>query len=269
MMYIVFVSAAMYLVYMLDATNTLIGFLVFDPVLILFHGQVWRLVTWLFVPSSGNLLFTVLALYFYYFIGSTLEREWSTAKFNVFYILGVILNLVYAFAMWLILGIDTSIGPVYLNFSMFFAFAIYYPDFVIRVFFIIPVKIKWLALINGFFFAYQIAAGLLMGNTFLALMPVVALLNFFVICCDEILSYLRPLKARTNPQAINFKRAARKAKRDQSHTPYRHKCAVCGKTDTEYPGLEFRYCSRCEGYHCYCIEHINKHIHFQGRSTDL
>jgi hypothetical protein len=77
-----------------------------------------------------------------------------------------------------------------------------------------------------------------------------------------LLSYLRPLKVRTSPQTINFKKAAKKARRDLAGMPYRHKCAVCGRTDIEYPDLEFRYCSRCNGYHCFCIDHINNHIHF-------
>ena len=45
--------------------------------------------------------------------------------------------------------------------------------------------------------------------------------------------------------------------------PYTHKCTVCGKTDVDSPDLEFRYCSRCNGYHCYCQEHISNHTHIQ------
>ena len=56
------------------------------------------------------------------------------------------------------------------------------------------------------------------------------------------------------------------AKGYQSKTgerPYRHKCTVCGRTDTDYPNLEFRYCSKCNGYYCYCMDHINNHVHIQ------
>ena len=262
-MYIVFVSAAVFFIDIMDQTGLLFSLLAFSPSLIVNHGQVWRLITWLFIPIGGNVLFTALALYFYYFIGSTLEREWGTAKFNVYYLFGVILNIIYGFGLWLIFGVDVQIGPTFLNLSMFFAFAVYYPDHVVRVFFIIPVKIKWLALVNAIFFLYEIIMGLMLGSIVLALLPVIALLNFFIVCCNEVLSYLRPLKSRTSAQTINFKRAAKKAKRAQSHAPYRHKCAVCGKTDVDSPGMEFRYCSRCEGYHCYCSDHINNHIHFR------
>jgi len=254
---------------MLDQSNALGNFLMFHPVLILGLGQVWRLITWVFIPVSDNLFFVLLALYFYYFVGTSLEREWGTAKFTVYYLFGVLLNIIYGFLVWLVMGFAVPIGPNYLNLSMFFAFAVFFPDYVVRIFFFIPIKVKWLGMVNGIYFAYEIVACLVGGLYFLALLPVVALLNFFIICGDELLSYLRPLKSRANPQAINFKRAARQAQRARSNLPYRQKCTICGITDVDNPDMEFRYCSRCEGYHCYCSEHINNHLHYQGRSTDL
>ena len=263
MMYIVFASAAVYFIYMMDQSNSLYTFLGFHPILILRYGEVWRIITWALIPVSNNVFFVALALYFYYFVGSTLEREWGTAKFTVFYIFGIVLNIIYGFAIWLITDIPIPIGPNFLNLSMFFAFAVFYPDYTLRLFFIIPIKAKWLGLINGVFFAYSIVSRIMEGNVLIGLLPLVALLNFFIICGDEALSYLRPLKSRTSAQTINFNRAARKAKRAQSHMPYRHKCSVCGKTDADDPEMEFRYCSRCEGYHCFCSEHINNHIHIK------
>ena len=165
--------------------------------------------------------------------------------------------------MWLILGFPFPVTPTYLNLSMLFAFATLFPDVQIRLFLIIPIKIKWLALFNAAFFLYEIVSSLATGLVVAALLPVVAVLNYILICGDELLSYIRPMKIRRSSQIVNFKKAAKQAKRDLADKPYRHKCAVCGKTDTEYPDLEFRYCSRCEGYHCFCIDHINNHIHFE------
>ena len=269
MSYIVFASAAVYIIYMLDQSSKVLELLSFNPVLIIWLGQVWRIVTWIFLPLSNNPFFVVLALYFYYFVGSSLEREWGTAKFTVFYILGMLLNIIFGVVLWLIIRFPIPIWPNFLNMSMLFAFAVFFPDYVLRLFFVIPIRAKWLGLLNGVYFLYGIVSSLIDGANFLALLPVVALLNFFIICGDELLSYLRPLKSRANPQALNFKRAARKAKRAQSHLPYRQKCSICGITDVDHPDMEFRYCSRCEGYHCYCIDHINNHLHYQGRSTDL
>ena len=262
MNYIVFISAAVYLIILLDKTEILYYLLAYDTVLIFQYGQVWRLMTWLFLPVGTNPFFVVLALYFYYFVGSTLEREWGTAKFTLYYIFGVILNIIYGIVMWVILRGSFLIEPHYLNLSLFFAFAVYFPDYTLMLFLFIPVKAKWIALVNAAFFAFEIVSNTIAGHLVLALTPVIALLNFFIFCVDELLSYLRPLKAKTNPQAINFKRAAKKAKRTQSHNPYRYKCSVCGLTDIDDPGMEFRYCSRCAGYHCFCSEHINNHIHF-------
>ncbi|MCL2367210.1 MAG: rhomboid family intramembrane serine protease [Oscillospiraceae bacterium] len=259
MIYIVFISALVFLF-----GNDLIHRLNFSPDLIL-RGEVWRLITWIFVPINpgSNIFFMAITLYFYYFIGSTLEREWGTPKFSVYYLFGIVLHIIYGFAVWLILGRTVLMAPLFLNLSMFFAFAVLFPDHSVRLFFVIPIKIKWLALVNAAYFLLFMIIEIISGRFFIAILPIVALLNFIIICGDEALSYLRPIRARTSPQVIEFKRAAKKAKQKNAEQNYRHKCAVCGKTDTDFPDLEFRYCSRCEGYHCFCSEHINNHIHFK------
>jgi hypothetical protein len=271
MLYIVAGNVAVYLISALDPTRTFAGLVSFNPSLIL-HGQVWRLLTWVFSSAAGgslglsSIIFTALLLYFYYFIGQTLEREWGTPKFTVYYLFGVILNIIYGFAVWAIIGgggYDIPIDASYLNLSMFFAFAVLFPEQRVMLFFIIPIKIKWLALIDAAFFLLQIIATLLQGNVLSALLPVVAILNFFLFCGDDLLKMMRPYRRSASRQAINFRKVARQKKREDASKPYRHKCAVCGRTDTEYPNLEFRYCSRCNGYHCFCQEHINNHIHFQ------
>ena len=120
-----------------------------------------------------------------------------------------------------------------------------------------------MGLVNAAFFLISIVQGLIAQQIAVALLPVVAILNYFLMCGEELLAHIRPLKARTSPQVVNFKKASKQVKKDMAEKNYRHKCAVCGKTDTEYPDLEFRYCSKCNGYHCFCIDHINNHIHFE------
>ena len=262
MKYIVFISAAVYIIFMMDTTMTLLQLLAFHPALIM-RGQIWRLFTWLFIPIRSNIFFTAVMLYFYFLAGSTLESIWGTARFNIFYISGILLNLVYGFASGFVPGAVPYLTPEFINLSMFFAYAVIFPDRQIMLFFIIPVKIKWLALLDAVFFAYSIITGLIFGNPIAALLPIVAILNFIIICGQDALRLLKPLKSRRSPQAVNFKRAARQARRERANEQYRHKCSVCGKTDAGYPNLEFRYCSRCEGYHCFCSEHINSHVHFK------
>ena len=261
MLYIVVISVGA-LVALLASGGGFFNLLNFDPDQIL-RGQIWRLLTWIFIPVNSNILWAAVALYFYYFVGSTLEREWGAGKFTIFYAFGILLNAIYGFVMWFAFRTPVALTPTFLNFSMLFAFATLFPDFSIRLFFIIPLKVKWLALFNAVFFAVSIIQGIWTGDFFQALLPVVAILNYILICGDELLSYIRPLKVRTSPQVVNFKKAAKQVKRDLADKPYRHKCAVCGRTDAEFPDLEFRYCSRCNGYHCFCSDHINNHIHFE------
>jgi len=256
MLYVVGLTAITFI--FLDQT-----FMAFHPALIM-QGQVWRLITWVFLPLSGiHIIFFAIMMYFYYLIGSTLEREWGTGKFTIFYSFGVLLNIIYGAVMWFAFDTLVPLNPAFLNLSLFFAFATLFPDFTIRLLLIIPIKIKWLAIVNAGFFIYSIAIDIVQGYLLIAFLPVVAILNYILICGDDLLSNLRPLRARRSPRVINFKKAAKKAKRDHDAQSYQRKCAVCGKTDVEYPDLEFRFCSRCNGYHCFCVDHINNHIHFE------
>jgi len=261
MLYIVLISAGIYIIGLLDAR--IFTLIVFDIELIK-QFQLWRLFTWIFFPLRSNMFFYAIALYFYYNIGISLEREWGAGKFTIYYFLGILLNSVYGLVLGLFFGRGgILLEPVYLNFSLLFAFATLFPDYSIRLFFVIPLKIKWLAIFTAAFFLFQIIAGIVLRDLFNSLLPVIAVLNYILLCGDDLLSNIRPyIKNRTSPQVINFKKTAKQVKREMDEKPYRHKCSVCGKTDVDYPDLEFRYCSRCNGYHCFCIEHINNHIHF-------
>ena len=251
MKYVCIASAAFWL---LGAVNpVLLSYLRFDPELVL-RGQVWRLVTFaLYPPSTGMLAF--IAFYFYYWIGSTLEQNWGTAKFNIYFFSGILLTLLYGFLIYAITGLPIRLNAEYVYLSMFFSFAVMFPDMQVLLFFIIPIKMKWLALVDAAFFVLGIVRTAFPLN----LLPVVAVLNFFVFCGGEL---WRMIPRRPTANTVNFRRASARIRREQRDQLYKHKCAVCGRTDTEYPNLEFRYCSRCAGYHCFCQDHINSHIHF-------
>ena len=261
MLYIVIMYAAVFIVNFIT-DYALFQLLYFTPQLIL-KGEVWRLITWVFIPLPGNYFFIIFFLFFYYFIGTTLENEWGTAKFTIFYIFGILFNILYGFIMYYIFNYSVFIVPNFLNLSMVFAFAVLYPDYIIRLFLVLPIKFKWLAYLNIAYFVYEILNSIRMGLILEAFVPLVAILNFFLFCGSDLFSYLRPLKFNMSKQTINFKKAAKRAKQDLADKPYRHKCSVCGKTDVDNPDLEFRYCSKCNGYHCFCNEHINNHVHFR------
>jgi hypothetical protein len=110
-------------------------------------GQIWRLISFIVLPPPASLLFIIFALYFYYLIGQALESSWGAARFTLFYVTGIAGSIVAG----LITGFATNF---YLNLSLFFAFAILFPDFELRLFFILPVKVKWLAYLNAAYFLY-------------------------------------------------------------------------------------------------------------------
>lgn len=234
----------------------LTAFLTFNVPAIL-RGQLWRLVSFLFIPAGGGLL-GVISVYFYYWIGSTLEQYWGTAKFNVYILFNVLFTALGGVVLYLC-GVNASFTASYVFLAMFLAFAVYFPDTQVLFMYFIPVKIKFLAYVDAVFFLYDIFVSLRAGNVAGALVPVIALLGFLCFCGGE-LWQRRP--RRPSAGTVNFRREAARIRYEQRNELYRHKCSVCGRTDTDFPELEFRYCSRCVGYHCFCAEHINSHVHF-------
>lgn len=265
MIYIVIGNAIVFLFSMMDTTRSLLSLLSFSPAHIL-QGQIWRLLTFIFIPGYPNIIYLVIGLYFYYFIGSTLESHWGSGKFTFYYFSGVLLTVVYGFIVWALTGVsEVSVSAFYINLSLFFAFGTLFPDMRIMLFFIIPIKVKWLALLSAVFFVWGIITTPFPHN----LLPLIAILNYVIFCGGYLADYIRPYlgsRGKYRSNTINYKKAAKKVQKEMKNKPYTRKCAVCGKTDTDYPDMEFRYCSKCEGYHCFCMDHINSHVHFKGES---
>ena len=261
MRYIVIGTAAVYILMVLTRNNdaNALSFLSFNLNGLL-HGEIWRIVTFIFVPGDMRPFWLIVALYFYYWIGSSLEREWGTARFTLYYLSGALLTVLGVVIVSLITGNHylTIYGTGYVNLSMFLAFAVLFPDVQVLLFFIIPIKVKYLAYLDAALFVF----GVITMSFPLNLLPVVAVLNYLVYCGDWLFDFFRPSHVRQRQKTVNFKREARRIQREQANKPYHYKCAVCGRTDADHPELEFRYCSRCVGYHCFCQDHINNHIHF-------
>lgn len=249
-----YVCIANIVFWLIGAVNpVLMDYLTFNPAAIL-RGQVWRLITFaLYPPQTGLLAF--IAIYFYYLVGNVLEREWGVAQFNVYFFTGIILTVIYGMLMYLFFDLNFSLTAQYVYLSMFFSFAVLFPDMQVLLFFIVPIKIKYLAWVNGALFVYS-----LFSNPFpVNLLPLVAIINFLIFCGGDMLARI-PRKPSAN--VINFRKESARIRREQQANLYNHKCSVCGRTDKDYPELEFRYCSKCQGYHCFCQDHIYNHIHF-------
>lgn len=269
MLYIVIGNIVVWLFGSMDRTNTLYNLLLFSPYY-LFKGQVWRLFTFIFVSNQKG-FWLLIFLYLYYWIGTSLEREWGQARFTLYYLSGMLLTVIYGIIVYFLAGGAKAAGQTggivftadYINLSLFFAFAVLFPDMELLLFFIIPIKIKWLALIDAAFFLIAIVQDMFAGAWLLGLLPLIAILNFFIFCYDDLQRAFAPYIKKKPKNTVNFKKKAQKYHKDQAKKSYGKRCEVCGKTDTEYPDLEFRYCSKCEGIHCFCIDHINSHIHFK------
>ena len=266
MRYIVIGNVLVYLLDLFSMGGGAIGSSLFSfNTSAILSGQIWRLVTFIFVPmGSSNIFFFAITLYFYYFIGNALEREWGSNKFTIFYFFGVLLNILIGFLVG-------GASMYYVNMSMFFAFATLYPDLQFLLFFIIPVKAKWLAWIDAAYFAIAVVRYLVAGYFLMALIPIVAILNYLLFFASDIGNMFSNAKRRAqwkaqtrrgptygDPKVVNFHNSKTKTKEN-----YLHRCAVCGRTDVSDPQMEFRYCSRCNGYYCYCADHINSHVHIQ------
>lgn len=289
MLYIAIGNAIVYLMSEIAYNHTLFNALCFNRDLIL-QGQVWRLITCVFtsVFSYGNIVFVAVGLLCYYSLGRAIENRWGTFRFNLFYFTGLL--LMEAFVM--IFGNTTftqgnttyylgaeyfaNLGN-YLNLSLFIAYATLYPDTHFLLFFIIPVKAWIFALFDIVLTAVEIF-NLPMGFFPLNFFPLVALANYFLFFGKDVLNLI-PITWKANarrlfrskkgskkgePKVIPFPSAGSyEATTASVKAPYTHKCTVCGRTDVSNPELEFRYCSRCNGYHCYCEEHINNHTHVE------
>lgn len=244
----------------------IIGYLYLDPYKIL-HGQVWRLVSWLLVPPWGFSIFIIITLFCYYSLGSMLERSWGTFRYNFYIFSGIVLTIIGAFVLYgisyLLYGaagaaVNSAIyslafSTYYISMSIFLGFAITYPDMQMLLMFVIPIKIKWLALLDVLYLAYDLLFNPKVGW------------GGRVVIITSLLNVLVFFLATRNYHPYSPKEVRRKqVYRQQVRQPRgvtKHKCAVCGRTERDGENLEFRFCSKCEGNYEYCQDHLFTHEH--------
>ena len=215
------------------------------------HGQIWRIVTFMVLPPFGNLVSNALMIYLYYSLGSTLERVWGAFRFNVYFFLGVLGHVIAALLLYLLFGTRVILTTTYLNLSLFLAFAATFPDLQFYIWFLIPIKAKWLALIDSLF----IIQGLLFGNVASRVEIIFSMLNcilFFLMTRNY---------SKVNPREIRRKQEFKSQVKIKPQGRTHHRCAVCGRTELDGDDLEFRYCSKCEGNYEYCQDHLYTHKH--------
>ena len=236
----------------------LLNLLTLEPAYIL-HGQSWRIISWVLIPPSGNIFTTVIMMLFYYSLGTALERTWGAFRYNVYIFSGILFTVIGAFLLYLIVGVDAVgygvfFSTYYINMSIFLAFAVSYPDMEVLLYFILPIKMKWMALVYAALTIYD----LVRGNLFTRIAIIASLLNFIVFFLSS--RNVKPYMPKEQMRKRKFKQ-----EQERPHMTYaggaRHRCAVCGRTELDDPNLEFRFCSKCNGNYEYCQDHLFTHEH--------
>jgi len=209
------------------------------------HGQMWRVLTFLLVPPPVSWVFIAFSWWIFYLMGSALEDYWGVFRYNLFLFIGWALTVGAAFL--------TPAEPatnLFVAGSVFLAFAYLNPDFELVLFFILPVKVKWLALLTWAGYAVMFFRG--EWGTRCQVLATVG--NFLLFFGRDIFLSARLHRRRMTGAAQSFGRSS-------AEPEARHRCRICGKTELTHPQLDFRYCSKCVGEHCYCSEHIFNHEH--------
>lgn len=232
------------LVFLVDLAsgNLLSSLLYFDRNLIL-QGQVWRLITFIFLPGSNSFL-VLISLFFYFYIGRVLEMAWGTARFNTYYLMGLVFTIIGGF----VLGYTET---TYLNMTLFLAYAFTFPENMVNIYFIFPVKVKYLGYLYGLFVLYE----LFTASLVIKVIILISMANFLIFFGP---GFLKDSKRRNKTQKMRRNIEAAKI---NTKIMSIHKCTTCGMTEKDDPAMEFRYCSSCDGNYEYCSKHIRNHEH--------
>lgn len=210
-------------------------------------GEVWRVFSfWFMPPIVMHPIFMAFAWYIFYMMGTALEDHWGTFRYNLFLFVGFVATVVAA----LVFPQAIATNGFVLG-SVFLAFAFLNPDFQLALFLILPIKIKWLALLMWVGYGFN----LVFGSWPVRAMVLASVVNFALFFGHDILFRL---KARQR------KRAFEAHQEQQAEEPF-HRCHICGITDRSNPSMTFRYCSACEGDYEYCERHLRNHEHVKAK----
>lgn len=235
----------------------LLTYFTLEPALIL-KGQVWRLLSWVIIPPNDNIIFVIFMMLLYYSLGNTLESYWGAFRYNVYIFSGILFTVIGAFIVNGLIGGITGFGSLYstyyINMSIFLACASIMPDYQLLLYGIIPIKMKWLAVLD----VVLLAVDAVQGGLIIRIVIIASLLNFIIFFfCN------RNLRGHSPKQAARRKKFQKQISRPQNQYAggAKHRCAVCGRTELDNPTLEFRYCSKCNGNYEYCQDHLFTHEH--------
>lgn len=210
------------------------------------QGEVWRLLTWLFIPLSNSPIWILFSLYWLYLMGTALESHWGAFKYQIYWFTGILGTALFAFIL------DIPVTNSYLLMSLFFAFATLWPNYELMIFFILPVKVKWLALLSGATLLYMVAVLPLAYK----IIPILAVGNYFLFFTSTLIRMIRQgfFRAGHAKKFYQFKQSVKESEIGE------RRCPICGITDADKTA-EFRVCNceKCGKPTEYCIKHAWEH----------
>jgi membrane associated rhomboid family serine protease len=213
------------------------------------HGQVWRLVTYIFMPRSMQLIDALFGLYWLWLMGTNLEQEWGPFKFNAYWFIGMVATTAGAFIT------GAAVGGFYLTVSLTLAFATVFPDYQMLMMLIIPMKMKWMGWIAAAFLAYEAATK--PWEYKVAIIAAVA--NYLVFFSGHLLGLARG-------KSIQMKQAARResfrppAETSTGDAMGQRACAICGAREDAGTDIRVCSCEKCGGKpRALCLEHARNH----------
>ena len=213
-------------------------------------GEVHRLITFLFQPLETSPIWAFFAWYLFYLMGTALEHFLGTFRYNVFLLIGYVATVIAGFAFG-----SPFISNKFVEGTVFLAFAHLNPRFELRLFFVLAVQIRWLAMIMWIGYVLSFLGADLPQQMVIG----ASVLNYFIFFGPDIARRMFSGHRFMKNQASRFA---------MSNPSYYHKCSVCGITDADDPKMEFRYCSKCSGDHAYCQEHLRNHVCVVGEETE-
>ena len=238
--YVAALSALVFVLYKIDSSYLRLIDLDVNAVL---QGQVWRLVTYIFIPQLGSLLpfpdwvnaaFYVLVLIW---MGNGIEATWGSFRLTLFYLIGMIGTTIAAFFF------GAAFSNSMLFTSLFFAFARFFPDTVMYVAYVLPMKIKWMAWALAAYLLFQfLFQSMAYRAAFLA-----AMANYVLFFGPEI------YRSAVHRKDVSERRRRFELESRAAESEPLHRCATCGATENSDPSLEFRVARDGEEY---CLAHL-------------
>ena len=263
--------------YILEAAglSTVMRYLDFSAAHI-FHGQIWRLVTWIFVPTSGLSFWSLLFILCLLMLGQNLEYALGSFRMNVYFWGGILISDIGGLLIGgisylcgvrglydgMVSGLPISLTMYYILFSLYLLLGLLMPEAEVRLYFVLPIRMKWLTILYVIELAYEVYSYFRMGWMYGIMFSTEIVLAFvnlivFVHACKHHVSVKQ--KRRQKQFQAQFSQP-----RPGSGIA-KHKCAICGRTELDDPTLTFRYCSKCAGNYEYCQDHLFTHTHVQPR----